>query len=443
MPDHATKSPTQIAADRTRAPLGTASAPTPSPIGLAPDAAPHAFTFLNSFCTTILTTAIFFLTKSAYGFTQTLNLALAVLLGVTYIVGARFAGAITRRLLRTFPALSSRGILALLLLALALLCATPLVIVRVWPDTGSWPIWVVIGLYSPLTGILWPLVESFIAGGKRGDRLVRSVGLWNVNWSSAGAIASIAVAPLIANYPLESMVLLGGIHLLSGLCLPFFPAHPAPHADGPHDPHPAHYTALLVTFRMLLPAAYVASSTLMPLLPNLTESFNVVPVLSTLITAIYLATRSFTFLGFQFFRGWHGRWWPAIVCPALLIVGFGLVVFASRIGGNLGSGAGWFALVGGLVGFGVGMAGIYSGALYYALEVGNAQVDAGGAHETLIGVGYTIGPAMGLGVALAIDRGRLKPTSFEPWVLSAVAVVVVAVVLMVAVRVRQQTRSPR
>ncbi len=38
--------------------------------------APQAFTFLNSFCTTILTTAVFFLTKNAYAFTQVQNLTL-------------------------------------------------------------------------------------------------------------------------------------------------------------------------------------------------------------------------------------------------------------------------------------------------------------------------------------------------------------------------------
>jgi len=406
----------------------------------APEIAPHAFTFLNSFCTTILTTAIFFLTKNAYDFSRTMNFALAVLLGVTYIVGAKFAGPTIRWTLRTIPGSSSRGILAILMVALTVLCIIPLAVQRLWPGSGTWPIWVVIGVYSPLTGVLWPLVESFIAGGKRGRRLVRSMGLWNVNWSSAGAIASIACAPLVAGYPLEGMAMLGGIHLASVIFLRFFPPNPAPHGDGSHEPHPPHYAALLVAFRMLLPASYVASSALMPLLPTLTENLNVVPVLHTVITAIYLATRSLTFLGFQFLRGWHGRWWPAIVCPTLLIVGFAFVVFAGRSADAFGAAAGWTSLIGGLIAFGVGMAGIYSAALYYAMEVGNAQVDAGGAHETLIGVGYTIGPALGLGAALAIDAGRLAPGAFEPVVLSGVALVVVAVAVVVGARVRRETR---
>ncbi|MDI1288969.1 MAG: hypothetical protein PSX37_03335, partial [bacterium] len=209
------------------------------PIAASPGAfAPHAFTFLNSFCTTILTTAIFFLTKNAYHFSQAQNLMLAVLLGVTYIFGAKYAGSLSRLFRRIVPGGSTRGILAVVLVALCLLCLTPLLFTAFSPSTGSWPIWFVIGIYSPLTGILWPLVESYIASGKRGQQLVSTIGVWNVNWSAAGAIASIAFAPLVAKHALEGMALLGLIHLASSVCLRWFSANPAPHGDGSHEPHP-------------------------------------------------------------------------------------------------------------------------------------------------------------------------------------------------------------
>jgi hypothetical protein len=45
---------------------------------------------------------------------------------------------------------------------------------------------------------------------------------------------------------------------------------------------------------------------------------------------------------------------------------------------------------------------VYTAALYYALVVKNGSVDAGGAHEALIGLGFAIGPGSGLiGQALA------------------------------------------
>jgi hypothetical protein len=37
----------------------------------------------------------------------------------------------------------------------------------------------------------------------------------------------------------------------------------------------------------------------------------------------------------------------------------------------------------------------YYAALYYALAVGHAEVDAGGNFEALIGLGYCVGPLLG------------------------------------------------
>ena len=53
-----------------------------------------------------------------------------------------------------------------------------------------------------------------------------------------------------------------------------------------------------------------------------------------------------------------------------------------------------------IFGFAAGLT--YSAAIYYAMVVKNASVDAGGVHEGLIGAGFAIGPAMGLaGIAMA------------------------------------------
>ena len=46
--------------------------------------------------------------------------------------------------------------------------------------------------------------------------------------------------------------------------------------------------------------------------------------------------------------------------------------------------------------FGVATALCYYASLYYAMVVSNASVDAGGAHEGLIGIGFSAGPAIGL-----------------------------------------------
>jgi MFS family permease len=78
-------------------------------------------------------------------------------------------------------------------------------------------------------------------------------------------------------------------------------------------------------------------------------------------------------------------------------------------------------LISGLAVMGFGIAMTYCGALYYALAVQSAEIDAGGKHEALIGLGYTLGPACGLlGLALAGD----DPEHFRLWVIGITSLVV-------------------
>jgi hypothetical protein len=55
--------------------------------------------------------------------------------------------------------------------------------------------------------------------------------------------------------------------------------------------------------------------------------------------------------------------------------------------------------------------------LYYAMAVGSAEVDAGGKHEAVIGLGYTAGPMLGLmALGLSSTGGTdPDPESFRVW----------------------------
>ena len=86
--------------------------------------------------------------------------------------------------------------------------------------------------------------------------------------------------------------------------------------------------------------------------------------------------------------GWRG---------AALAGGLALVLVAPSLAG----------VVAGLVLFGAGMGITYYAALYYALAVGHAAVDAGGTFEALIGLGYCVGPLLGL-------CGQLAPGAAAP-----------------------------
>lgn len=90
----------------------------------------------------------------------------------------------------------------------------------------------------------------------------------------------------------------------------------------------------------------------------------------------------------------------------MLLTGFGLVVLRLADPGPLA--VALFVI--GLVLFGFGAATVYAAALYYAMEVGAAEVDAGGTHEAMIGVGYSVGPLCSL-VPLLVASGSGSPAN--------------------------------
>ncbi|MCC6676819.1 MAG: hypothetical protein IT436_06725 [Phycisphaerales bacterium] len=425
--------------------------PTTSPDRAPPGRATPAwaalgFTFLNSVGTFVVTSGIFFLTRHGFKFSAVENYLLGVVLGATYIAGAMGAGPLIRCLKRALPALSSRGLLAAMMVAMSLLCAVPWLAAWAIPARegatrpAPWPIWLLVLAYSPITGVLWPMVESYVSGGRRGHELRSTIGRWNVVWSSALIVSSVGVSRLVENHAALAMLSLGIIHIGAATLLRAFGPEPAAHeSDEPHSV-PESYPKLLVTFRMLLPMSYLVSSALLPFLPNVMERAGVAVGWSTTVAAVWLLARALSFYAFQRWGGWHGRWWPAIAGPASLLTGFGLAVLATHI---LAGPAAVVMVLTGLAMFGAGMAAVYSGALYYAMEVGQAEVDAGGAHEALIGVGYTAGPVCGLLAWLAVDRGIIGSGGFETTMLATVAAVCGLVVILVARRVHKHTVAAR
>jgi hypothetical protein len=107
---------------------------------------------------------------------------------------------------------------------------------------------------------------------------------------------------------------------------------------------------------------------------------------------------AFGVLGFT--AAWHGRRGSMGRAMWMLPAGFLLVLAAPVIPGGLAGLRLPAVLVGELL-FGWTAGEIYFAALYYAMVVKNASVAAGGGHESLIGLGFALGPAAGLaGVAM-------------------------------------------
>lgn len=363
----------------------------------APAWAALALTFINSLTTGAMTIGVFFIAKAAYDFPARLNLILGLVLGVTYIAGALLVGPALRRLAERSAMVTQRYAIGALCAAMAATAAFA------WVAQGAWAIWPVVAVYSALNGASWPIVESYVSGAKRGHRLRRTTAWFNLAWSSAIVVSLWSMAAFL-DTPQGALTVLALVALAHLAAIPLLFAFPSSPPEHPADsePHPETYERLLRVFRRLLPASYVLSYCLNPLLPDLIDALDVPDVWATPLASTWSFTRMGIFLLFALWPGWHGRWRTPIWTTAVLLLGFAITLTASSIP----------AMVVGLALFGAGMGGIYAAALYYVLAVGAAEVEAGGSHEALIGLGYTLGPACGIaGAQLAQTPAASSLTS--------------------------------
>ena len=131
---------------------------------------------------------------------------------------------------------------------------------------------------------------------------------------------------------------------------------------------------------------------------------------------------------------WHGRWGTLLLGAGMMTGGFALVVLSPAL----------FLMLLGFGVFGAGLGVVYYAALYYAMAVGRAQIDAGGRHESLIGVGYTIGPvAVLLGIAAGPGTSGSDVATAEGVAIVTSVWILVALGSIIAIRPYMTARRRR
>jgi hypothetical protein len=336
-------------------------------------------TFLESVGTGILQRGIYFYTHERLGFGQLGNLSMALAYGAVYVAGA-FAShpAATRLGERRLLFVALFGLL--IAHALLTLSSAPLVI------AGAFV------LSAGLRGLKWPLFETYVSAGRTPREILSVVGTYNVSWALAMPIAVGISGPLISSpWPYLLFALPCAINVVSLILVRSFPAHPS-HLDHAHPDRPAaselaRYRDLLFSARWSLLAAYGLLFLLAPLMPEIFQRIGLGIELATPAASVYDVVRvtSFVVLG-RTGAAWRGRAAPLAASAFLLPAGFFMVLFAPSLAA---------VLIGELI-FGGAAGFVYTAALYYALVVKNASVDAGGAHEGLIGLGLALGPLAGI-----------------------------------------------
>lgn len=342
-----------------------------------------ALTWIDNIGAFTALVGVLFVAKYAYGFSPAQSLGLGMVQGAMYVLAALCAGVGSRRLSGPGRALSTRALLAWMHVALAGVCWIPIL----W--RSPWSLWLVMGLYAPLAGWLWPLIESFLSAGRTGADLRRSSAWFNLSWASCQVATFWLIAPFMERHPLWAVPVMGLSHLAALPLVMCLRPDPAPHGEGGHQHDPrerALYRRLLGAHRSLLVLSYVVYSALGPLLPSIADRLGVSEKWAPPLCSVWTFSRLAMFWAMGAWGGWHGRAatlvWPA----SLLMAGLALSLLAPTP-----------PILGlGLALFGLGMGAVYASAFYYAMEVGAAGVDAGGKHEALIGVGYSVGPALGL-----------------------------------------------
>ncbi|MCL4221886.1 MAG: hypothetical protein KJZ65_11025 [Phycisphaerales bacterium] len=355
-------------------------------------------TSLASIGSGAVTSGIYFLTESALNYDRPHNYTLALVMGIAYIVGAAGIGSALRTSLTKL--VSTRTVGVFLLLAVGFTAPLPVLVVGSRTAVPpAWTLWTLVTVFGLLTGCLWPIVEAYISGGRRGSNLRSAIGWFNIVWASAVIVSMWLIAPYAEKSPMTVLLWVGAAHVLAGLLLLPLPRHPPRHLDDePHvfDPR---YPSLLRVSRVLLPASYLLISNLGPTIPAVLGVLGVSMTWKAPAFSAWLVARLCTFALFEFWHGWHGRWLPLLLGGVGLIVGFALAVLSPRCGPIALP-----AFFAGLAIFGCSAGLVYVASLYYGMEIGGSNVDDGGRHETVIGFGYAGGPACGLLAVAAAGR---------------------------------------
>jgi len=344
--------------------------------------------FATSFAGTLLQRGAYFYTHQVLGFSQAQNLWLALLVGVVYIAGASVSHPLSARIGERRGLLS--GLLALVGVHFVI-AAVPSALLLV----------VALALIAFLLGSVWPIFESYMSAGETPRSLGRVLSRYNISWALSVA-PSLALAGVIiaSGSPRLLFVAAAAIYAFVVLSCRSFPSHPA-HLEADHVERPN--ASVLLSFRALLRASryamllsYALMYVLAPLMPEIMKGVGFDTASAARAASLLDVSRLSSFVALFAFSGWHGKRTPILLAIAALPVGFALVLFGPSV----------THVISGEVLFGAAAGFLYTAALYYAQVVQNASVDAGGAHEALIGLGYALGPSAGLiGTALAHGAG--------------------------------------
>lgn len=339
---------------------------------------------------------LFFYLRDRYGFANRGNLLASAVHGGVYIFAAWNGGRFAER----------RGYLTSLAAGFAGLSATTAVAYFV----TSAPLQVALLVpYTIALLLIWPALEALVTSHEPEARVPHMVGVYNLTWSSAQALAYFTGGPLYdltgryAVFVVPSVLFLAqGVLVLwlkprADAAILALPPQTEP-ATRPHD-RPRGRLAPRVFLRLAWianPFAYMAMYTVFAVMPALATRLGLSPTRVGLFCSVWLFSRVVAFAVLWAWPGWHYRFRWMAASFLVVIVTFAAILVAPTLE----------IIVAAQVFFGLAAGLIYYSSLFYAMDAGEAKGEHGGLHEAAIGIGICAGPAIG---ALSLQIWPLVP----------------------------------
>jgi MFS family permease len=334
---------------------------------------------------------LYFYMKTRFGFGDIENLMLAALNGIIYIFAAWQGGAFSQRhgYIRSIYV----GFIGI---GLSLVCGMAMgtVIAQVLAFAG-WTISVC---------FIWPALEALVCENS-GTDLSRMVGLYNITWATGGSIAYFTAGMVLERLGMQSLywlplslialqlVLLGYASKLRNKELS---AYTTPDVVIPFEQVSGNRKFLYMAW-LANPLSYVASNTLIPLIPSITAKLGLTTAMAGIVCSTWMFARLMAFYILWRWTGWHYRYRWIVGAFIVMTLSFILLIPTTSV----------FVLIVAQIGFGLSIGLIYYSSLYYAMNASAGDHGAhGGKHEAMIGIGLFVGPACGASSIAFLPHGH-------------------------------------
>jgi predicted MFS family arabinose efflux permease len=333
---------------------------------------------LNSFATVIYFNYLYFLFRDKFGFDNKHNLALAALIGLIYMFASWQAGRFAQRC-GNFNALKiGFGIMAVgLAIGSQLHFVAGAIAAACFVNVGM--------CYT------WPVLEALVS---EGANAARAVGIYNITWATANALAYFIGGTLIVKFGYQSMFYLPLVFVLVQFAMVLWlekihgavagePGNPPPHDT--NRPPSARAKSFQRMAWLANPFAYIAINTLLAVIPGLAARFGLSPMLAGFVCSLWCFVRLGTFVLLWRWPGWHYRFRWLVTAFSALVLSFAAILIVPSLA----------VLVVAQLFFGVAIGLIYYSSLFYSMDASDTKSEHGGIHEAAIGAGNFFGPAVG------------------------------------------------